>query len=167
MTTERQKLNKEYQSWKDSNLVDELKVRGIEEPSPFTRKDAIALLKENDKEEDARSMAIDEMDDDNRIKALGIDDLKKEGSVLMLSRVIFHNTSENDLPYIFIGCNGRCFYIPREIEVDVPDYLLDGVIRDAVEERMYNVIENGEIVWKKRRVQRFPYSIIKRSFPAL
>ena len=84
---------------------------------------------------------------------------------LRLTRVIFHNTSENGMPYVFVGHNGRGYYIPKEIEVDVPDYILNSCIKDAIEERLYPEQQmNGDIKWAKRRIQRFPYSIIKQSF---
>lgn len=158
-----------YWTWKDSELIDELEKYGIEyKGDPFIRKDIIALLKRAEIEAGkAEEMLIETVDDDDKLKAEGIEDLKKDHPQLMLSRVIFHNTSEQDMPYVFIGHNGRGFYIPKDIEVDVPDYLLESCIKDAVEHRLYPVtMTDGTIEWKVRKIQRYPYSIIKKSFPA-
>lgn len=158
-----------YWTWKDSEILAELEKYGVEyKEDPFIRKEAIALLKKAEIEAGkAKEMHIEAQDDEDRILAEGLDDLKEEGVQLMLSRVIFHNTSEQDIPYVFIGHNGRAFYVPKEIEVDVPDYLLDSCIKDAVEERLYPVtMTDGSIEWKVKRIQRFPYSVIKKSFPA-
>lgn len=159
-----------YWTWKDSEILAELKEKyGIDyNADPFIRKDAITLLKQAEIEAGkAKEMLVLSEDDDEQLKAEGIEDLKKDHPQLMLSRVIFHSTSEQDVPYVFVGHNGRAFYIPREIEVDVPDYILDSCIANAVEFRMYPVtMTDGTIEWKTKRIQRYPYSVIKKSFPA-
>lgn len=160
-----------YWTWKDSEIADELKQYDIV-MEEYDRKTAITLLKRAVMDAGkAEEILIEEMDEDDEIKAVGLGDLKAEHAdeegVLMLSRIIFHNTGESDLPYVFIGHNARAFYVPKEIEVDVPDYLLDSVIKDAIEFRMApQTMQDGTIKWISRRVQRFPYSIIKKSFPA-
>ncbi len=76
--------------------------------------------------------------------------------------MIFHSTGEQDLPYVYVGHNGRGFYIPKEIEVDVPKYILESCIKDAVEDRIMPQTNprDGSINWIVRKVQRFPYSIV-------
>jgi hypothetical protein len=156
-----------YYLWKDSEIQAELEKYGVK-IEPFARKEAITALKAAVmKEEKAGEILTEDEDDDDKVKALGIDVLKKEIPNLMLTRVVFHNTSELDLPYIFVGHNGRAFYLPREVEIDVPTYILDSCIKDAVEDRLAQVVvQNGDIEWKVRKVQRFPYSIVKGPFPA-
>ncbi len=160
-----------YWTWKDSEVVAELGRYGIELPE-YDRKMAISALKKAVKMAHAKEMMEEQFDDDDEdgsIKPAVAEQLRIEAevAVLMVSRVIFHNIGETDLPYVPIGHNGRAFYVPKEIEVDVPDYLLDSVIHDAVEHRMFpQVLQNGQIQWITRKVQRFPYSIIRKSFPA-
>jgi hypothetical protein len=153
-----------YWTWKDSELIEELKSYKIE-MEEYDRKKAIALIKRAEIERgDGTEMAIESEEGDS----LDMNDLKpKDTPKLILSRVIFHNTSDQDLPYVPVGHNGKAFYIPREVEVDIPDYILDSCIKDAVEERMVpEVSPTGDINWKTRKVQRFPYTIVKKSFPA-
>lgn len=156
-----------YWTWKDSEIIQELKAYGIDMESEYDRKRAIGLLKQAEVE---RGQGKDMVALDEEGKAVDrINDLKPadvEGE-LMLTRVIFHNTSDQDLPYVPVGHNGKAFYIPREVEVNVPDYILNSCIKDAVEDRMIPVVgTNGDINWKTRKVQRFPYTIVKHSFPA-
>lgn len=162
-----------YWTWKDSEIVSELK-RFTIVLEEYDRKTAIGALKRAVKMAHAKEMMEEsfedvDADDDGKIAPAIAEQLRVEAevAVLMVSRVIFHNTGETDLPYVPIGHNGRAFYVPKEIEVDVPDYLLDSVIHDAVEHRMFpQVLQNGQIKWITRKVQRFPYSIIRKSFPA-
>ena len=151
------KLTVNYWTWKDSELLDKLETYGVK-MDPWNREEAIELLKKKDKE----IVIVDEEGHNQTIEAL-----KTGMPQLMLSRVIFHNTNADDLPYIFVGHSGSSFYLPKDIEIDVPDYILNSCIKDAVEDRMQQVVmSNGDISWKVRRVQRFPYSMIKKSFPA-
>ena len=159
-----------YWTWKDSEIVTELKSFNIT-LEEYDRKTAITQLKVAVKMAHANKMMELDLDDDEdgKIAPAVAEQLRVEAelAVLMVSRIIFHNTGETDLPYVPIGHNGRAFYVPKEIEVDVPDYLLDSVIKDAVEHRMFpQVLQNGQIQWITRKVQRFPYSIIRKSFPA-
>lgn len=76
-------------------------------------------------------------------------------------RVIFHaQEGANNTPYVFIGVNGRSFYIPREVEYDLPEAALN-VIKDAVE----IVVEqrkdqSGAPYLVEKRVPRFAYSVV-------
>ena len=133
----------------------------IVEDSVYNRKESIAMIIEFEKK--IESGEIVEKGKSGDV----MEQLKKEIPKLRLTRVIFHNTMENDMPYIFVGHNGRGFYIPKEQELDVPDYILSSCIRDAVEERLIPVQEmNGDIRWTKKRIQRFPYSVVVPSFEA-
>lgn len=155
-----------YWTWKDSEIIQELKGYSIDMGQDYDRKKAIALLKQA---EAYRGQATDMTAVDEEGAAVErIEDLKLKGEKeLMLTKVIFHNTNDQDLPYVFVGHNGKAFYIPREVEVNVPDYILNSCIKDAVEERLIpQVGPTGDINWKTRKVQRFPYTIVKHSFPA-
>jgi hypothetical protein len=136
-----------YWTWKDSEVIAELGQYKVEVPEPYDRKAAINLAEGQLKEE-----GVDH-----------IQDLAKREQVekLELRKVIFHSIGEQDIPYVPIGHNGRAFYIPKEIEVDIPQFILDSCIKDAVEDRMYPYTEpDGRINWKVRKVQRFPYSFV-------
>lgn len=139
--------------WKepDSVLTQELADRGLALEN-FSRKEAIALIKMHDSK---KMVMLDENDD---LK----EDPLKDTPRLELVRVIFHAQSEHSLPYVPVGHNGRAFYIPVEIEVDVPKYILNSCIKDAVEDRTYSEVgSDGKINWKVRKVQRFPYTIVQ------
>lgn len=142
-----------YWTWKDSEVVAELEKYGKDLiPNPYDRKAAINLLKLKVAEDGLQEQEVDH-----------IDDLaKQQGEAkLELRKVIFHSVGEQDIPYVPIGHNGRAFYIPKEVEVEVPKFILDSCIKDAVEERMFPYTEHdGTINWKVRKVQRFPYSFV-------
>lgn len=139
-------------TWKDSEIVDALDSRGITMES-YTRKEAIQLLRE--------AMLKEAQGDINETKTY-IDALKEKEPTLILRKVIFHSTSETDIPYVPVGHNGRAFYLPKETPIEVPKYILDSCIKDAVEERMYPETNmQGDINWKIKKVQRFPYSIVE------
>lgn len=155
-----------YWVWKDSEIQAELEKYKLS-VEPFNRKEAIKSLKMEEAKTTKQIYVEPEEDGDDDVKAQGIASLKKEVPNLMLQRVIFHNTTENDLPFIFVGHNGRSFYLPRETEIDVPTYILNSCIKDAVEDRLVQVVlQNGDIEWKVRKIQRFPYTIVKGPFPA-
>jgi len=89
-----------------------------------------------------------------------VKDMKDKG--IDLRKVIFHSIGEQDIPYVFVGHNGRGYYIPKEVEVEVPFYILNSCIKDAVEDRLYPAtMRDGSIEWKSRKVQRYPYSYVE------
>ena len=155
-------LQKNHWVLKDSELQQLLRDYSLAvEDSTYNRKEAIAQIIEFE-----QKIENGEIVEEGKTGDV-MEQLKKEIPKLRLTRVIFHNTMENDMPYIFVGHNGRGFYIPKEQELDVPDYILNSCIKDAVEERLIPVSEmNGDIRWTKKRIQRFPYSIVKPSFEA-
>lgn len=153
-------MQKNHWTLKDSEVQQTLADYGIE-LKEFDRKTAINAIIDFEKKIESGDIVLE----GSRKDALA--ELKKEMPKLMLTRVIFHNTMENDMPYIFVGHNGKGYYIPRETEVDVPDYILNSCIKDAIEERLKPIQQmNGDILWTKKKIQRFPYSIVKSSFAA-
>lgn len=155
-------LGKNYWTKKDSEIKALVEEYGIELGGDYDRQKAIPLVIEFEKKLEAGEIIAD-----GDTKKDFIKELAKEQPKLMLTRVIFHNTGENDLPYVFVGHNGKSYYIPKETEVDVPDYILGSCIKDAIEERLIPEQQmNGDIRWITKRIQRFPYSIIKPSFEA-
>lgn len=141
-----------YWTWKDSEVITELERYKVEVPEPYDRKAAINMLKIKVAEGVLEEEGVDH-----------ISDLaKRRGEAqLELRKVVFHSIGEQDIPYVPIGHNGRAFYIPKEIEVEVPKFILDSCIKDAVEDRMYPYTEvDGTINWRIRKVQRFPYSFV-------
>lgn len=80
-----------------------------------------------------------------------------------LMTVIFHNTEREDVPYVFIGFNGRAWYIPKDIEVTIPKVLITSVIADAVETRITpKKNKDGKIVYDHKKIQRFPYTVVDK-----
>lgn len=151
-------MQKNYWALKDSEIKQAVAEYDIKLDGDYNRKEAITKIIGFEKRLEKGEVVVpDEKADYIATVA------KKEK--LRLTRVIFHNTSENDMPYVFVGHNGKSFYIPKETEVDVPDYILNSCIKDAVEERLLPEQQmNGDIKWIKRRLQRFPYTIVKPSF---
>jgi len=133
-------------SWKDSEIQGELERLGIKLET-YNRKEAINAIKLAEVEGEV----TDTKEHVQELKDKGID----------LRKVIFHSIGEQDIPYVFVGHNGRAFYIPKEIEVEVPYYILNSCIKDAVEDRLYPATQiDGSIEWKSRKVQRYPYSYV-------
>jgi hypothetical protein len=137
-------------SWKDSEIVALMEQYGLDIPKPFNRKEAITAINDFEAKDAEEKIAGTEKQIEEEQK---IDPNRK------LITVMFHSVGEQDLPYVPVGINGAFFYFPKEKEIKVPKFILD-VLKDAVEDRMYPENIDGKIVWKKRRVQRFPYSII-------
>ena len=79
---------------------------------------------------------------------------------MKLRKVRFHNTREDDVNYVFLGHNGRSFYVPKEQDVHVPQVLLDSCVNDAIETHMEPYKQDGRIMWRKKYVQRFPFSVL-------
>lgn len=163
-----------YWTWSDSELMAELDRRQVpyEKDQKFMRKDLVNSLKKSDVMlGHATEIHVEEENPEDDINPKAIEGLavcKKEVPHLVVSRVIFHNSSETDLPYVYVGHNGTSFYIPKDMEVDVPDYILDSCIKDAVEDRLYPYQnQDGSIDWRIKRVPRFPYTVVKKSFAAL
>ena len=153
-------MQKNHWTLKDSEVQQMLADYGID-LEKFDRKKGINAIIDFEKKLESGDIVLEGS------KMDAIAEMKKETPKLMLTKVIFHNTMENDMPYIFVGHNGKGYYIPRETEVDVPDYILDSCIKDAVEERLIPVQQmNGDILWTKKKIQRFPYSIVEPSHPA-
>lgn len=145
-----QKVN--YWTWKDSEIVQQLEDYELQVPSPFNRKQAIETLKQFEMDKTADDIA-------ETMKAIKQEKIEKPKLVMI--KVIFHSTGEEDMPYVPIGHNGRAFYLPKEQEILVPKYLLDSCIKDAVEHRLMPKVEtNGDVNWIVRKVQRFPYTIV-------
>jgi len=144
---------------KDSEIQALLAEYSLDLKGEYNRKEAIPAIVEFENKIASGEIVMEGKKGDY-LKSLA----KKEPG-LRVTRVIFHNITENGKPYVFVGHNGKAYYIPKEQEVDVPDYILNSCIKDAVEERLYPETQmNGDIKWKKRRLQRYPYSIVLPSF---
>jgi hypothetical protein len=134
-------------SWKDSEIKGELERMNITLDGDYNRKLAIDTLKMADVKGEIK-----------KTKTM-VEEMKAKEPTLELRKVIFHSIGEQDMPYVFVGHNGKAYYIPKEIEVDVPVYILNSCIKDAVEDRLFPETQmDGSIEWKSRRVQRYPYS---------
>jgi hypothetical protein len=142
-----------YNTVKTDELTAMILEREIETDDK-TRAGMIKALKLHDVQTGAGDETL-ELDEEGRVKALEA----KLG--IKLRKVIFHNVRQDEAPYVFIGHNGKAFYIPTEKEVYVPDYLLTSVIKDAVEDRMEPVKMGDKIEWVTKKYRRFPYSLVE------
>jgi len=142
------KNNNNLWSWKDPEIQGELERMNIV-VEPYARKEAIDRLK--------LAYLEPEIEETKNM----VEEMKEKQPELELRKVIFHSIGEKDMPYVFVGHNGKGYYIPKEVEVDVPKYILDSCIKDAVEDRLFPQTQiDGSIEWKSRRVQRYPYSYV-------
>lgn len=140
-----------YWIWKDSEVIAAIENYGQDCPNPYDRKEAITFLKELEQK------AQNNQEDTKTY----IEELKEEQPELKLVKVIFHSLGEQDIPYVFVGLNGASFYLPKEKEIEIPDFILKSCIKDAVEDRlMPKVGSDGSIDYIVRKVQRFPYTIV-------
>lgn len=57
---------------------------------------------------------------------------------------------------VFVGANGRQFLIKRDVEVEVPAEVIDGLNNATMTE--YITDENGRMI-AERQVPRFPYQV--------
>ncbi len=136
-------------TWKDSEVEVEMSRLGIKLEGPYERKSAI----------DAIKLAM--VSGPLKETKTHIEQMKEKEPTLEVRKVIFHSISEQDMPYVFVGHNGLGYYLKKEIEIDVPVYILNSCIKDAVEDRLYPETQmDGTIEWKSRRVQRFPFSYV-------
>lgn len=138
--------NKTYAQMTKEETTQLCEERGIDPTLP--RKDIFAALKEWDE----KGLRVEGEDG---IEELEVDDSKD------WQKVIFHSTREDDLGYLYVGLNGKGYYIKKEEEITVPKILLDGPIKDAVEihEEPYKGMD-GKIHYRIKKVHRFPYTIV-------
>jgi hypothetical protein len=139
------------------NMKDEEIKRLIEERelpydlNEFSRKTAIIALQISDVYLGDATDALEENEDGELVKTM-----RKKGYV----KVRFHNTQDNDVPYLFIGHNGKAFYIPKEEDIWIPKYLLSSVIKDAIEMRSESKKVGNKMVQTVKAFQRFPYTLL-------
>ena len=143
-----------YWDRKDDDLKVLVKERGLEvDLENWDRKVAVEALQLHDVKTGKGTEVIVE-DEDGKKEEL--DPMKK------LVKVRFHNTREGEAPYVFIGHNGKSFYIPKEEDVLIPKYLLDSVIKDAVEfHSEMKKRADGKIMYIDKPFQRFPYTVVQ------
>jgi hypothetical protein len=145
-----------YWNWKDSEVLAQLEEYGVV-MDHYERRAAIDLLKV----EEAKRGITDYVEVDADGNAQTLEEIKEDKPTMEIVKVIFHRTQDMDAPYVFVGLNGVCFYIRRDEEIDIPKYLLDDVIKHAVEDKlMPQTNRDGTIVWITRKVQKYPYSIV-------
>ena len=142
-----------YWTLAEAELVKIVKERDLAvDTSNINRKEIIAAIKKSDM---LMGTATEPLVEDD---ATGeIIDMPPE---LKLRRIRFHNTREDDLNYVFVGLNGRSFYLPREKDINIPQVLLDSCIKDAIETHLDPFRQDGKIVFRKKLVQRFPYTLL-------
>ena len=147
---------------KDSELQLELEQRGLKMET-YNRKEAVALIQMHE----SKQVVVEGQDGSLKTaaefaKAVTLNSENDPPPQLKLRRVIFHTRDENDLSYIFVGHNGLGFYIPREMEIEIPDYILNSCIKDAVGDHLFVEVDaQGKVSQKFRKVQRFPYTIVR------
>ena len=142
-----------YRFMKNEELESHLKSREIPIPmgeQGMNRSEAILALTESD------DKMIMEAIDEKQAKELAEAVAESEDTVV----ITFHNQEgTNDSPYVFLGHNGKSFYLPREKELTIPRYLL-GVIEDAIEPALsQRTDDKGDIVTVQRNVPRFVYTV--------
>jgi len=141
-----------YWKMKDDQIKEIIENRALPyDLESFDRKTAITALQISDIYLGHAKEALEETEDGEVVKTM-----RQQGYV----KVRFHNTSDNDIPYIFIGLNSKAYYIPKEQDIWIPRVLLDSVIKDAIEYRAQTKKVNGKMVQVTRPFQRFPYTML-------
>lgn len=155
MTEKKQVVN--YMTWKDEDLLEKAKELSID-PEVFTedgklnRKTLVYMIKFADTKAGKGSETLVKSENGS------IESLSKNARQV---KIIFHNSDENDLPYVQIGLNGRAYYIPRNEEVWIPKEVLDGPIHDAIMERMKTVTDKfGNVNQEYKKVPRLTYQVL-------
>jgi hypothetical protein len=147
-------MNKaKYWSTKDVEIKKLIEEREIEyDLSKYSRTSAIeALMVDDVKTGESKEMLVD-----------GDDGLEEVDPHVDHTKVRFHNTRDNEAPYIFLGHNGKAYYVPKEVDIYVPNFLLDSVVKDAVEIHSESVrTPLGKMQLVEKKVQRFPYTEVR------
>lgn len=152
---ERNWKNKSYWNMTKDSLKTIIEDRGIKDIDTENRNEMVEALLAYDKNKGEVAEAGVENDLTGKEE-----EMPKE---VPLVKVQFHNVREGEPPYVFLGHNGKSFYIPKEVPVIVPEFLLKSVVKDAIEHRLQPVVKsNGNIEYKATAVQRFPYSYIEK-----
>ena len=115
-------------------------------------------LFDHDKEHGNLTEVIKEDEEGKIVEAVSTIKQKREG----LITVIFHNKDEQDAPYVYVGLNGKSYYIPKDVEVTIPKDLIS-VVNDAIETRITSKKNrDGKIIYEEKRIQRFPHTIVQK-----
>lgn len=155
MTDKKQVIN--YMTWKDEDLLAKAKELEIDsevftEDGKLNRKTLVYMIKFADTKAGKGQETLVKSEDGS------IGSLAKNARQV---KVIFHNTDENDLPYVQIGLNGVAYYIPKNQEVWIPKALIDGPIHDAVMDKMKTVTDKfGNINQEFKKVPRLTYQVL-------
>ena len=152
-----------YWTQKDSTLLELLAERKLTIEGK-DRKSMISALQKWDIEHGIAVEAMEESDTGEMvpIEKSAWDDLDEETKKqYKLRTVIFHSNSEYDLPYVFIGHNGRSFYFPRDKEVKIPQIFLDSCVKDAVEHRLETIGSGKDLKFRVKQIQRVPYTLVE------
>jgi len=147
---EQLKTRTDFQKMSDAQLMALIAEFGLTIENK-TRKAMITALREH--------LLKDRLDEAKEINEDG--DLEPINQDKDMVKVIFHARNEQDLPYIFLGLNGKSYYIPRDKPVRIPKELIKGVVERSVEYHMEPIKEGEQIRYRIKKVHRFPYTILE------
>lgn len=141
-----------YAVLKNTQLTDLCSERDILLDRPIRGEMIKALMKWDMEQGEAEEML--EIDEEGEI--VNSETKPEEETV----KVTFHSKDEQDAPYVFVGLNGKGFYLPKETEIVIPKVLLN-VIDDAIEYRFEQFKDNqGRTKFRPKKIHRFPYTIL-------
>lgn len=146
---------KNYWNMKDVELKDLVINLNMEiDTEDWNRKEAIEALKLKDMATGEATEVL--VQDETGVTEAVVD---PNAGKIQVVKVRFHSTRESEAPYIFLGLNGKSYYVPREQDIYIPKELLDSCIKDAVEEHLIPERRtDGKINYITKKVQRFPYT---------
>ena len=147
--------NDEIQELLTERKIPEIDLKG----GKFDRKKAISELEMFDMKSGDGTELI-ETDEDGIVKEERPKPSK--GDAEDWEKIMFHSTSQDDDPYVFMGHNGKAYYAPKEEPIFIPKFLLNSCIKDAVEDR--EVVERDPDGKKRtviKKIHRFPYTIVR------
>ena len=149
-------MSKSYWNTSKKELLELCEKKDIFFKNEPTQKEIVHKLFDWDKDNGGLEEPFEEDEDGAIVSEM---ERKREG----LITVIFHNKSEQDMPYVFIGLNGKSYYIPKDREVTIPKILIESVIDNAVEVQITSKKNHlGKMIYTERKIQRFPYTIVQK-----
>lgn len=158
--------SKNYVVMKDKDLAMIMADRKLTYKEGTLRKDIIDMLRSWDIEHGEAETVIEDTGEEGGLVEVGLPDKDKTNGNKKLTpwvKVTFHNLREDDPPYVFVGYQGKAFYLPKEKQIWIPEYIINSCIKDAVELHMtLKTHPNGNRERIPRKVQRFPYTLHER-----
>lgn len=84
-----------------------------------------------------------------------VEELKKE-----YTTIILHDSELDDAPHVFVGVNEYQVYLPKHIEINVSESILEVLNKAVVLLEYQDTDDSGKLITKTKRIHRFPYTVV-------